>query len=344
MTLGLPDEPDNRTIADRKARIIEADIKLEQFDPSLDRYRVGVPAESITIVALFEQFTEFKRKQLDPDSLLKYIGLTGHLRQFFREQKAIQVSEDKAFKFRDRLLKTLAPITVRERLTLLRSCWQWGIKRRLVKENPWLEVKVKVPPQPKPRPFTSSEVAKILEAFRSDRHYSHYADLVEFMLSVGCRPGEAFGLKWKHLNSDCSVIWIGEAWVRGKQKPTKTNEDRAFTLTPRLQQMLLARRGQGWKPDDLVFPGKSGTPIDDHNFRNRAWTAMLTKAGVEYRKPYNSRHSFVSHAADRGLRPAEISEITGHSEETIYRSYLGNVKGQVVVPDLWGGDGDLGKS
>lgn len=340
LSLGLPDEPTNRTIAERKARLIEADIKLEQFDPTLERYRVGVAIDSITVVALFEQFAEFKRKQLDPASLDKYIGLQGHLKQFFREQRAVQITEDKAFQFRDKLLKTLAPITVRERLTMLRSCWQWGIKRRLIRENPWVEVKVKVPPQQKPRPFTRSEVGRILDVFKEDQYYSHYTDLVEFLLSVGCRPGEAFGLKWKHLNSDCSVVWIGEAWVRGRQKTTKTNEDRAFTLTPRLQQMLLSRRPVGFKPDDLVFPGKKGKPIDDHNFRNRAWTAMLAKAGVEYRKPYNSRHSFVSHAADRGLKPAEISEITGHSEETIYRSYLGNVKGQVQVPDLWGDSED----
>lgn len=121
----------------------------------------------------------------------------------------------------------------------------------------------------------------ILEGFRSDQYYSFYTDLVEFLLSVGCRPGEAFGLKWKHLNNDCSVIWIGESWSRGRQKTTKTNEDRVFTLTPRLQQMLLACRLVGFKPDDLVFPGKGGKPIDDHNFRNRAWTSVLVKVGVE---------------------------------------------------------------
>lgn len=337
LALGLPDDPVNRTIAERKAKLIEADIKLEQFDPTLDRYRTQIPSEGVSVVELFEQFTEFKRKQLDPASLDKYLGLMGRLKQFFRVQKAVQVTEDKAFQFRDSLLKNLAPITVRERLTLLRSCWQWGIKRKLVRENPWVEVKVKVPPQQKPRPFTRSEVGVILEGFKQDKDYSYYTDLIEFLLSIGCRPGEAFGLKWKHLNADCSVIWIGEAWVRGRRKATKTNEERAFTLTPRLQQMLLARRPARFKPDDLVFPSKQGKPMDDHNFR-RAWKIMLAKLGVEYRKPYNSRHSFVSHAVDRGLKPSEVSEISGHSEETIYRHYLGNVKGQVQLPELWAED------
>lgn len=336
LTTGLAESQVNRTIAERKARLIERDILTEQFDPTLARYKpelVGV--NQISVVELFEKFTEYKRKQLDVRSLEKYLGLQGHLRQFFREQKASDVTEDRGFQFRDWLSKKLAPITVRERLSMLRSCWQWGIKRGLVQVNPWIEVKLKVPPKQRPKPFTKDEVERILKGFQEDKDYRYYADVVEFLLSVGCRPGEAFGLKWKHLNDDCSVIWIGESWSRGRQKATKTNEDRAFTLTPRIQNLLLNRRPLRWHPDDLVFPSRRGKPIDDHNFRNRAWKTVLARVGVTYRKPYNSRHSFVSHAADQGLSPSEISEITGHSEETIFRNYLGSVKGRVQLPELW---------
>jgi len=336
LSTGLPESHVNRTIAERKAKLIERDILTEQFDPTLARYKPETISENqISAIELFEKFTEYKRKQLDVRSIEKYFGLQTHLRQFFRSQKASDVTEDKGFQFRDWLSKKLAAITVRERLTMLRSCWQWGIKRGLVKVNPWMEVKLKVPPKQKPKPFTKDEIDRILKGFREDGIYCHYADVVEFLLSIGCRPGEAFGLKWKHLNDDCSVIWIGEAWSRGRQKATKTNEDRAFTLTPRLQKLLLKRRPLKWHPDDLVFPSPRGKPIDDHNFRNRAWQTVLERVGVTYRKPYNSRHSFVSHAAEQGLSPSEISEITGHSEETIFRNYLGSVKGRVQLPELW---------
>ncbi|MBW4532452.1 MAG: hypothetical protein KME09_00790 [Pleurocapsa minor HA4230-MV1] len=39
--------------------------------------------------------------------------------------------------------------------------------------------------------------------------------------------------------------------------------------------------------DQPVFTSCKGNPIDDHNFRNRAWKSVLAKVGVEYRKPYN---------------------------------------------------------
>jgi integrase len=63
-----------------------------------------------------------------------------------------------------------------------------------------------------------------------------------------------------------------------------------------LQNLLLNRRPDGYQPHDLVFPSPKGKPISDQNFRKRAWKTVLSKMGVEYRKPYNSRHTLTSHA------------------------------------------------
>jgi len=340
LPLGLPDSRTNRAIAQQRAMLIERDIQYGEFDGTLDKYRGGEDITALTVVDVLEKFIEFKRKTVDPRSLEKYIALQNYVRAFFKTQNAERLSEDRAFQFRDHLCQKLEPITVRERLSLMRSCWRWAIKRKLVQENPWLDVNVKVPPKPRPKPFTEWEVQQIVQGFRSHPVYFYLADMVEFMLSLGCRPGEAFGLKWKHLSNDCATIWIGESWSRGRRKATKNNKARAFTLSPRMQQMLLKRRPHNAKPDDLVFPSREGCPMDDHNFRKRAWTPILKELNIPYRKPYNSRHSFVSHAIAQGLTPSEVTEITGHCEETIFRSYLGNVKGKVQLPDLFNVDDD----
>jgi integrase len=334
LAIGLPDEGTNRAIAQRKAAIIEADIKAEVFDPTLARYKAAVPESGLEVVELFERYRQFKAKNLDSVSLEKYRATAVYLQQFFRQRSADWVTEEMGFEFRDWISERLAPITARERICLIRSCWQWGMKRGLVKSNPWLEVKVKVPPKQKPRPFNKEEVEKILEGFRTDKDYSYYTDFVEFLLAVGCRPGEAIGLRWQHLSDDCSVVWIGESLSRGRRRATKTNRDRQFELTPRIQALLLARRPEKWKPDDLVFPSKRGKSMDDKNFCKRAWVTVLEKVGVTYRKPYNSRHTFVSQAMDAGLSPGEIAGITGHTEETLFRSYLGSVRGRPKLPEL----------
>lgn len=336
ISLGLFDSRVNRTVAERKAKLIEQDMLTERFDPTLERYKPQIQtSEVVSAVELFEKFMTWKSKQVgEEDSMLKYTACLSYTRQYFRKLPAT-ISEEQATQFRDWLAKKLAPITLRERISSLRSCWRWGMRRKLVAENPWQEVKVKVPPKQRLNPFTKEETQKILKGFSTDPWYTYYTDFVEFLMSTGCRIGEAVGLRWKHLSADCSEVWIGESFGRGKRKPTKTNKARWFDLSPRLKDMFLARKKTGsYRPDDLIFPARRGGAIDDKTFNKYAWKTILNQVGVPYRMPRSLRHSFVSNAAHQGLTPSEISDITGHSEETIFRHYLGSVRGRAKLPDL----------
>ncbi len=81
-----------------------------------------------------------------------------------------------------------------------------------------------------PKPFSQEEIKAIIQGFEQDKYYSHYVEFVEFLFGTGCRTGEAIGLCWKHLNEDCSTVWIGESLSRGIRKATKTNRARTITL------------------------------------------------------------------------------------------------------------------
>jgi integrase len=337
--LGLPDGKLNRTVAAGKARTIEGDMATDNFDLTLAKYKPEHQAKSqIKVAELFEKFIQHKSKQVYKQTLVKYDALMGHIKQFFRDKLVASVEEIDAERFKDTLAKTLAPGTLQERITLMRACWNWAIKQKLVELNPWSAVleTLRVPPRQKAKPFNREEIAKIMSGFKDDRYYAHYADYVEFLLSTGCRTGEAIGLRWVHLNDDASVVWIGESLSRGHRKEVKTNRARFVSLTPRLQALLVARKPGGAKPDDLVFPTPKGHAIDDHNFRNRAWKSVLTKMGVDYRKPYTTRSTLISHALDMGMNPAMIAEMTGHDIQTLFRHYAGNVQGRPRLPDLMG--------
>ena len=336
--LELPDSMTNRKVGEAKAKLIESHMAMGVFDRTLMQYRpAGSRQQTITVVELFEKFVEYKSKQVLPQSMSKYPGLIGYLRQYFRAKTANQITELDAQKFKDWLAKRIAPVTLRERISLLNAGWNWALKKKLVLENPWSDISIKIP-RKKVDAFTKDETRSIIEEFRSDPHASHYADYVEFVLGVGCRLGEAIALRWKHLTPDCLVVWIGESYYRGSFQGTKTGEDRFFELSPALQTMLQRRKPEGAKADDLVFTSPKGQPISDQNFCKRYWKLILEKAAVRYRKPRNSRHTFASHALDQGRSPGEVSAITGHSIETLYRNYAGNVKSRPKVPELWTDD------
>ena len=82
--------------------------------------------------------------------------------------------------FTNWLLTQIEPITAKDRLALIKACWQWGIEQDLVESNPWKEITKRVKPAPKqpPKPFTLEEIGAIIQAFRKDRYYHCYADYV----------------------------------------------------------------------------------------------------------------------------------------------------------------------
>jgi integrase len=340
LTLGLYDSPLARTVAEGKASIIEADLATGNFDVTLDKYRPAAPDQAkpaeLTAVELFRKFTEHKRKTAKGRDMERFSAIGGHLAQYF-DQRSAAVDGDDADGWRSRLAESLAMVSVKGYLILIRSCWAWGVKQELVVSNPWGDVvkRVAIPPRQRPRPFTADEITAILDGFKGNRYYSYYTDFVTFLFGTGCRTGEAIGLRWGHLLDECGKVWIGESVSRGVRKSTKTNKSREFRLSTPLQTMLLNRRPVDWKPDDLVFPAVKGGTIDGHNFRNRAWVSVLKSAGVTHRKPYNTRHTFISHALKQKHNPMTIAQMTGHDPETLFKYYAADIDGGLQCPDIF---------
>ncbi|MEG5170803.1 tyrosine-type recombinase/integrase [Microcoleus sp. B3-D7] len=332
--IGLPDTLANRKAASMQATQIELDMASGNFDPSLVKYKPQ-KQESISVSDLFHQFIEYKRRKIEPATLAKYLGLEKHVSAFFKNKTCVSVSESVAEKFRDWLGQTqkLEPVTVRERIVLMNACWEWGQKKKLLVENPWDEVKVSVPPKQRPDPFTLKEIESIVQKFRFSPNLKHFLNYVEFKFGTGLRTGEAAALRWRHCSSECDRIWLGETLKNGKRKAAKRNKDRTVPLTPRLQQLLLDRRPENWQPDDPIFTSVEGCAIDAKNFCNRYWKPALAELGIDYRKPYNTRHTLISHGLEAGMNPVALAALTGHDVRTLYENYAGLVN-PARLPDL----------
>ncbi|WP_026072238.1 tyrosine-type recombinase/integrase [Nodosilinea nodulosa] len=336
--IGLPDTVTNRRVAEAKASQIELDMMSGHFDPTLRAYKLQLPNRSqLTVTGLFNKFIQHKSKTVVSATLDKYRGLLNYLEEFFKTRSVAEVSVAEAEKFSSWYdSQDLSKVVIRERLGLLKACWEWGIEQALVESNPWVDMplRIKVPPKQMPKPFTEAEIKSIVEAFKANRYYRHYVNFVEFRFGSGCRTGEIVGLRWKHISEDCSTIWIGEALIKGKQKATKTNRSRYITLTSKLQTMLQGLRQADSDPNDLVFKGPKGAPIDAKNFAQRGWQKILTKLGIDYQRPYNTRHALISHALDKGMNPVEVAQLTGHDVQTLYRNYAGNVNSRPRLPEI----------
>jgi len=212
--LELEDTPLNRTVAIARQAQIEGDLATGNFDPTLKKYKPTV--QNPTIVEIWVKFTNFKAKQCDPQTIEKYSALSSHLQNYFGGSRLL--SEATAAKFCEFLSSRMGAAGVRERLGLLKACWDWhGLP------NPWLSVKLpRSRREPQKVPFTLEEVRSIIELARAK--FPHYADFIEFRFRTGMRSSEAIGLLWRNVNFETSQIHISEAVVKGDRKRPKTGQ------------------------------------------------------------------------------------------------------------------------
>jgi integrase len=326
---------------------IEQDIVYGNFDTSLLTYKprkLGKNPTDITAVELIEKYIADRQEDLANGSIVRLKAIASKLSQLLGDKPAEKVTELVARDAIARWSETATSRSIKTYLFLLRACWDWAKgKYHIAESNPWsacLECSKykRKTAKPKPqKPFTIGELQEIVAAFKADRYYTHYTDFVFFLASVATRPGEAIGLRWEDINSDYSIASVRESISRGHQNldGTKTGKCRTVNLPDCVRAMLADRKQRlNPRPEDLVFPAPRGGSIDDHNFCNRAWKKMLASRNIEYRTPYNLRHSAISHALHHGASPVALAEQTGHSVRVLLSTYAHATRSDCLFVDL----------
>jgi len=350
LSTGYPDTPQYRKLAKMKASEIEKDILYERFDSTLEKYKPKSALSTVTPVTpistpkpnlaeLWGKYVEWKRPQCAPSTMKnQYQAYASYL-----ERLPIH-DLDRANEIRDHVLQTIPINSAKRFIVALNACCNWAVKSGLITENPFygMASEIKLPKSEKAdndiNPFSLPERNQIIEAFKSNRYYKIYAPLVEFLFNTGARPSEVIALQWKHVTSDLKfvsfeqAVTVSEKGLAVKQG-LKTQEKRRFPCNAKVQGILSSIKPEDAKPDDLLFPSPEGKYIDFHNFRNRAWKTVLANLDIIYRKPYQTRHTFITLALENGLDAKDVARLVGNSPEIIYRHYAGN-KRELFVPEF----------
>lgn len=350
LPLGISDTPFNRSLAQGKASEIQADISYGRFDITLVKYRDPAHDVSTDVSTMkrFQQFMEYRKQEGTSGQSLssRYKPLLSHLQRF--EQSIEEV--DTAREFVELLRSCQSPRIANQNLTLLKSFGRWCVQMGHMAENPFTAIKPsKGGKRVKPtKPFTIEEVRLFLETIRHDSTYDYFHDFCYVLFSLGLRPSEAIGLRWKHLDLSRAEVTICESLSRSpdgksagyarERKTTKTENSRVLPLRERLVSMFNNRYSPNVKPDDLVFTSKTGKPIDDRNFRERVWKRTCQKAGITYRSPYIARHTLLSHGIEiEGWSLPQAAQIAGHSSTRMVLETYGHMIDRPNLPDFLNG-------
>jgi integrase len=96
-------------------------------------------------------------------------------------------------------------------------------------------------------------------------------------------------------------------------------------LPPALAAIKDQKQHSFLHPSGRVFLNpRTGEPwVGDQPIRKTLWTHALKRAGVRYRRPYQTRHTFASMALSSGEHPMWVAKQMGHADWTMIARIYG---------------------
>lgn len=183
-----------------------------------------------------------------------------------------------------------------------------------------LTVKRKGPREDDIDPFSQDECAAILKACDGQLH-----NLVRFALWTGLRTSELIGLRWRDIDWRHELVLVRQALVSGKIKGPKTEAGRReVKMLPPAAEALRAQKAFTLLQNEFVFHDpRTGEPwAGDKQIREWHWRALLKRAEVRYRYPYQTRHTYASTLLSAGENPVWVASQMGHKDWVmIVRTY-----------------------
>lgn len=207
--------------------------------------------------------------------------------------------------------KPLAGSTVNRYISQLGSVYKFARRLRLIPRTaifPTANIEKSPEPADPERYLRPEEVERILKLARVlDRKWGRLCALIVVAYHTGLRKTNVLSLKWGDLD-----LVEGTAIVRR----TKNGEPIVAALSKR----AVAELGKlpGKQPDDYVFPGRSGKPMQIRAL----WAKVVEAAGLPGRNFHQLRHGCGHALATAGVNQAQIMALMGHKTLTASARYM----------------------
>jgi integrase len=219
--------------------------------------------------------------------------------------------------------------TIRNRLSFLRSSLDEAITDGVLQLNPvslvsasrYRSKESEIEGDYVVDPLTPAEV----DALITSAGNKQWENLFRFAIHTGMRSSELCSLRWKDIDFIQKTAHVHSASVAGITKGTKTKAGtRKVELTDEAMVALASQKPFSFMKDATVFEdpktGKAWANADA--IRKKAWVPTLRKAGIRYRNPYQTRHTFATRLISRGVNLFWLSAQMGHKgPEMLFRHY-----------------------
>ena len=261
-------------------------MEYPTFQECLERYR--------------DEIIISKRSREMESKLVKYI-----LNEKFVVFRLNKIDSSMIAAYRDRELKYLKSSSVNRRLAIISHMYsialkEWGYNVN----NPVLNIRRPVNPEPRDRRFTQEELHKLLRGNRADPQMKF---IIELALETGLRRSEIANIKPEHIVGAMLRV------VKAKVKP------RVIPLSKRAVQLL---------QDNMPIRKSSNAIL-------MMWKRLMKHYEIKDAHFHDLRHESICRLfTNKKLSVPEVQVISGHLEPRTLLKVYANIKADEIVHKL----------
>ena len=200
----------------------------------------------------------------------------------------------------------------------MRSVFRMAFKEGIIKDNVMSRIDNLRIDEPTINPLSLEGSLLVIENV-----HPHYRNCLTTLFFTGLRFGEIAALKWRNVDLERKTARINETrvyGVEGRPKTKKSNRD--IDLLPPVVQALESQKQVTFGKSEYIFLDLSGKPLKPDHVRNVIWKPALKKAGIEYRPPMQTRHTFATIMLSEGENIGWVQNMLGHSSlQMIFTKY-----------------------
>ncbi|MCO7227103.1 tyrosine recombinase XerC [Pleionea sp. CnH1-48] len=258
-------------------------------------------------------------KQLSEHTLLSYQTALEHWLAFVDEANVTHWNQADSHLVRRYLAhlhrKSLSPKSIAQKLSAIRSFFNYLFKQGQVKLNPAKGVRAPKVPKRLPKVFDVDEVSQLLDGVTDDSFIAvrDFA-MMELFYSSGIRLSELYGLDVEHLQLPEQQLHVVGKGKKMRYVPLGSKAKIAL-------EKWLALRNLYAKEDGAVFISQKGTRLQRRSIQLRLehWGKAL---GLPSRlHPHKLRHSCATHFLESASDLRAVQELLGHANLSTTQVY-----------------------
>ncbi|SFV54861.1 Phage integrase [hydrothermal vent metagenome] len=271
-------------------------------------------------------YLEFKEHELKPSTYYKYQNIvSARILPYFqdREINTIKPSDIKKWLYN---IEDVGAKSKKHYIGVLSGIFQEALYDDVISKNPVKQIRIPKYEKPTITPFTADEVYRILNHAKN-YNYKHYLAIAFY---TGMRSGEIIALKKTDIDFHRRLISVSRSrGIFGESTPKTKYSIRQIpiidSLLPYLQDIY------NHHDYDYLFINQYKRPYRDNNvFTYKFWQPSLKELNIEYRRPYNTRHTYATNMLYNQLvSPVQLAQLLGHANtQMVYDVYVNYLEKQ----------------